>query len=229
MSRQIVADPRTCQACRACEHACALAHASAGTLIEAAAEPLARGRIVLRPVRGTIVPSQCRHCVGAPCIAACPSGAIARTARGEVCIDAESCSGAGVCVAACPFDAIRLVPRGGQSRAAIKCDLCVGRAAEGRGPACVEACPVGTLRCVERGEGRYEIDAAACTGCMLCAKECPVGAIAGERKKPHAIDPAACEACGRCYQICRFDAIRFSAPKRSARGPRFACEPSSGA
>lgn len=53
----------------------------------------------------------------------------------------------------------------------------------------------------------YEIDPEACTGCMVCAKKCPVDAIEGERKIPHVIDQELCIKCGDCYRRCRFDAI----------------------
>jgi Fe-S-cluster-containing hydrogenase component 2 len=42
---------------------------------------------------------------------------------------------------------------------------------------------------------------------MACAKQCPVNAIDGERKKPHAIRQDACIMCGSCYDACRFSAI----------------------
>ncbi|MDZ7775805.1 MAG: NADH-ubiquinone oxidoreductase-F iron-sulfur binding region domain-containing protein [Bacteroidales bacterium] len=53
----------------------------------------------------------------------------------------------------------------------------------------------------------YEIDPEKCTGCMVCAKKCPVDAISGERKEPHFIDQELCIKCGDCYSRCRFDAI----------------------
>jgi NADH-quinone oxidoreductase subunit F len=53
----------------------------------------------------------------------------------------------------------------------------------------------------------YEVVADACTGCMVCAKNCPVNAIDGERKQVHFIRQADCIRCGDCYSRCKFNAI----------------------
>ncbi|HIH97456.1 MAG TPA: 4Fe-4S binding protein [Thermoplasmata archaeon] len=53
----------------------------------------------------------------------------------------------------------------------------------------------------------YSIIEEKCTGCGLCAKKCPQGAIIGERRKPHVIDQSRCIKCGICFDSCRFDAI----------------------
>jgi len=53
----------------------------------------------------------------------------------------------------------------------------------------------------------YRIDAGACTGCLRCGKECPVGAITGDKKEPHSIDREKCEKCGICYEVCEQGAV----------------------
>ena len=53
----------------------------------------------------------------------------------------------------------------------------------------------------------YVIDKDKCTGCMVCAKKCPVNAIHGEKKKPHEINQDECIKCGNCVNTCKFEAI----------------------
>ncbi len=55
---------------------------------------------------------------------------------------------------------------------------------------------------------RYEIDPEKCVGCTACARNCPVGCIAGERKQVHLIDQKHCIKCGACFNVCRFNAVK---------------------
>jgi NADH:ubiquinone oxidoreductase subunit F (NADH-binding)/(2Fe-2S) ferredoxin len=64
-------------------------------------------------------------------------------------------------------------------------------------------CPAGTCQALIT----FEIDPVACTGCTVCARNCPSNAISGERKQPHVIDQELCIQCGMCKQVCRFNAV----------------------
>lgn len=57
---------------------------------------------------------------------------------------------------------------------------------------------------------KFEIMDGPCTGCTVCARNCPVNAISGERKETHIIDQDICIKCGICFQVCKFDAINIT-------------------
>jgi NADP-reducing hydrogenase subunit HndC len=67
-------------------------------------------------------------------------------------------------------------------------------------------CPAGQCKALLK----YEIVEDLCTGCTLCFRHCPVGAITGERRQPHYIDQSLCIKCGDCYAKCKFNAIKLS-------------------
>ncbi|MDP9355957.1 MAG: 4Fe-4S binding protein, partial [Chloroflexota bacterium] len=85
----------------------------------------------------------CKHCVNAPCLDACPTGAIIRTRFDTVVIQDDVCNGCGYCVPACPFG----VPQLGEGdRGAHKCTLCYDRLVDGMEPACAKACPTDSIQ-----------------------------------------------------------------------------------
>jgi len=47
----------------------------------------------------------------------------------------------------------------------------------------------------------------ACTGCMVCEKNCPLDCISGEKKQRHVIDQTRCIRCGVCRDLCKQDAV----------------------
>ncbi len=67
-------------------------------------------------------------------------------------------------------------------------------------------CPAGQCKALVQ----YVIDEEKCTGCTLCFRSCPVGAISGERRSPHYIDQSLCIKCGLCFEKCKFDAIKIA-------------------
>jgi len=67
-------------------------------------------------------------------------------------------------------------------------------------------CPAGQCKSLLR----YDIIEELCTGCTLCFRNCPVGAITGERRVPHFIDQSLCIKCGVCFEKCKFNAITLT-------------------
>ncbi|TDB89012.1 4Fe-4S dicluster domain-containing protein [Actinomadura sp. KC216] len=86
------------------------------------------------------IPVLCNHCEDAPCLNACPTGAVVRLDDGEITIDEGDCNLNRFCMSACPYGAIYVDE---DKSAAQKCTFCQHRTEEGRQPACVDACPTG--------------------------------------------------------------------------------------
>lgn len=55
----------------------------------------------------------------------------------------------------------------------------------------------------------FYIETDDCTGCTVCARNCPQDAITGEKKKPHEIDQTLCVKCRTCFEKCRFGAVKI--------------------
>jgi anaerobic dimethyl sulfoxide reductase subunit B (iron-sulfur subunit) len=136
MKRHMFLFDRTrCFGCNGCVAACASTH---GTPPELHFRKLFK----LPPEDGAsdtaYLTLACNHCVDAPCVKVCPSGAMHHDhIQGLVAIDAERCIGCRYCEMACPYDAIRFDPR---TNVVSKCDFCADRLAENKEPACVATC-----------------------------------------------------------------------------------------
>ncbi|NJE41753.1 4Fe-4S dicluster domain-containing protein [Thermococcus sp. GR6] len=151
----IYINPERCTGCRACEIACAVEHSMSKNLFGAIFEkPTPKPRLQVVVADFFNVPMRCQHCEDAPCMEACPTGAISRTKEGFVVLNANKCIGCLMCVMACPFGHPKFEP---EYKAVIKCDSCVDRVREGKEPACVEACPTRALKFGTLGEILEEV------------------------------------------------------------------------
>jgi formate dehydrogenase iron-sulfur subunit len=85
----------------------------------------------------------CKHCHNAPCLEACPTGALFRTEFDTVVVQQDICNGCGYCVPACPFGVVELSLVDGKAH---KCTLCYDRLKGGLEPACAKACPTDSIQ-----------------------------------------------------------------------------------
>lgn len=129
-----------CVGCHTCEIACAVEHSQSKNLFSAIAEhPTPKRRLFVEWVAPTHkLPVLCRHCTDAPCMHACISGAIRRTAEEVIITDTDKCIGCWTCVMVCPYG---VIGRHRETQRAYRCDRCPDREV----PACVDACPTRAL------------------------------------------------------------------------------------
>ncbi len=137
-NRVLRVDHEKCTGCRLCELVCSVRH-------DRISNPeRSRIRVVKWESEGVYIPMVCQQCEDAPCVAACPSKALARNApQGRVEIDYQLCIGCRTCVSVCPFGAMHFIEG---ERKVIKCDLCDGD------PQCVRFCEVKAVDFVPAGQ-----------------------------------------------------------------------------
>lgn len=90
---------------------------------------------------------RCWHCIDAPCVEACPAGAIEKRAEdGVVTVDRDACLGkhtCDTCLQSCPHAAPQFGPE--EHATMQKCDFCIDKLAEEKQPICVAGCPMRAL------------------------------------------------------------------------------------
>lgn len=148
--RRIWVDWEKCMGCKSCEVQCAIERDSVSKTLLGAIQEVPRpiARIGVTGKTNQSFPLQCRHCQDAPCLRACPSGAMQRqTGDDIIVVDQAKCRGCWMCVMSCPFGAIAPSRAG---KIALKCDTCLHM----EEPACVNACPTGALLYGEEAAGQ---------------------------------------------------------------------------
>jgi formate dehydrogenase iron-sulfur subunit len=85
----------------------------------------------------------CKHCHHAPCMEACPTGALFKTEFDTVVVQQDICNGCGYCVPACPFGVVEVSKLDGKAH---KCTLCYDRLKGGLEPACAKSCPTDSIQ-----------------------------------------------------------------------------------
>lgn len=133
--------PDRCVGCRVCELVCSETH-------EGVYHP-SKARIQVLSFDETVqdMPLVCQQCSDAPCLEACPSGALSRdTQTTAVIVDSELCTQCLSCIQACIIGQKSIDPEeklvirfDEEKQAPVKCNLCDGD------PQCVKYCPTQAL------------------------------------------------------------------------------------
>jgi len=140
MNFAMVLDYQNCINCKACEVACKEEN---GVQLGADKQRIWVGQTE-KSIFGTpfvnYYPSQCNHCLDAPCVEVCPTGASYFAEGGLVLVDKDKCILCKGCMEACPYDA-RFVDD--KAVAVDKCTFCYDtRISKGKTTtACQATCP----------------------------------------------------------------------------------------
>ena len=133
-------DTRRCFGCHGCEVACKAENdVPLGNFIR---QTFYKDVGEYPKVARMFLPMACQHCEDAPCIKACPCGALHKEAGGTVAIDYNTCCGHATCVEVCPYGAIYIDP---VAKQAVKCHNCYHRIENEMEPACATTCPADAI------------------------------------------------------------------------------------
>ncbi len=170
----MVTDLKRCIGCESCVIACKAENATPPDIFWAKVMEREEGKYPT--VHKIFLPVRCNHCLKAPCVEVCPTGASSHRAEDNlVLIDQEKCIGCQSCMIACPYEARYLWENGhgyyGDSltpyevqgyqkhRAGTvqKCDFCSDRISNGLDPACVQTCPTKALAFGDLDDSNSEV------------------------------------------------------------------------
>ena len=169
MGKVMVIDLAICNGCHNCQVSCKDEHVANDW------SPIARpqpdtGQFwnkVINLERGTVPKVQvtyhhsiCQHCENAPCMEACPAGAIYRREDGIVIIDPGACRGNQLCIEACPYE--NVIYFNDDLNIAQKCTFCAHLLDKGwTDTRCSDACPTGAFTFGEEADLKEQIAKAA--------------------------------------------------------------------
>jgi Fe-S-cluster-containing dehydrogenase component len=169
-----VMDVSKCGGCHNCQIACKDEHCGNDWMPYAKPQPMS-GAFWLKLnnyVKGTVpkvyiryVPVICQHCVDAPCIPACPNGAIYQREDGLVIIDPKKCTGNQLCIRACPYNDNEntVIYYNSELKISQKCTGCAHILDRGwpiKEPRCTDACIQEAWRFGEESDFSAEIASA---------------------------------------------------------------------
>jgi phenylacetyl-CoA:acceptor oxidoreductase 27-kDa subunit len=97
----MVIDQKRCIGCYSCSVACREEHFVPREIYFNRVLVTEKGQFPT--ISKVIMPVQCNHCLEAPCVKVCPTGASTRRKDGLVLVDADKCVGCHYCVVACPY------------------------------------------------------------------------------------------------------------------------------
>lgn len=166
-------DTRRCFGCHGCEVACKAENdVPLGNYIR---QTFFKDVGEYPKVARMFLPMACQHCEDAPCIKACPCGALNKGGGGSVVIDYEKCCGHATCVEVCPYGAIYIDPVANQ---AVKCHNCYHRLEADMEPACASTCPSDAIYFGDMNDPESKVSRA-----MTAAKEgeIPLVQLRGEK------------------------------------------------
>lgn len=161
----LLVDTKKCSGCMSCMMACTLAHEGGINLSHARIQ-------IKKNVFGTypdddIEQYVCRQCADAPCVDACPTGAMHIDEKSGVrVIDEKTCIGCQKCARACKYKPTRIA-FDHERRVSLKCDLCQNtphwdEAGGVRGKqACINVCSLQAIafsRDLPETEADYEVN-----------------------------------------------------------------------